>query len=184
MKARDKLLTAEEFERLPDDGYRTELVRGRVVREPPAGYEHGRIGGELIYVLNRFVREHRLGEVLASETGFVLFHDPDTVRAPDAAFVAASRIPSDPKGFAQLAPDLAVEVVSPSNTWSEVQDKVFDYLDAGTRLVWVLEPRRRRIRVFRSRDDVTILGEDDVLEGADVLPGFRVPVRGLFSRDS
>lgn len=178
----DRLLTAEEFERLPDDGYRTELVRGRVVREPPASYEHGRVGGEIFAVLHRFVREHRLGEVLTSETGFVLFHDPDTVRAPDAAFVSSARIPSDPKGFARLAPDLAVEVVSPSNTWPEVQAKVFDYLDAGTRLVWVLEPRQRRIRVFRSREDVTILGEDDVLDGGDVLPGFRAPVRELFSR--
>ncbi|MGH7572915.1 MAG: Uma2 family endonuclease [Gemmatimonadota bacterium] len=175
------LLTIEEFERLPDDGWRCELVRGRVVREPPAGFEHGRLAMRIGLVLGRFVEEHRLGEVLASETGFVLFEELPTVRAPDAAFVAEGRVPSPaPPGFGRLAPDLAVEVVSPSNTVAEIHSKVMDYLDAGSRLVWVVDPRTRSVTVYRSRKEIRLLNEDDELDGEDVLPGFRVGLKEIF----
>ena len=174
-------LTVEEFFRLPGDETRMELVRGRVVREPPAGFEHGHLAVVIAYRLKAFVSREDLGLVVGAETGFVLFDDPPTVRAPDAAFVARERLPEDRAGFARLAPDLAVEVVSPSNTVAEVHDKVCDFLDAGTRLVWIVEPRRRTVMVYRSRDDIRLLTEDDELDGGDVLPGFSVRVGELFA---
>lgn len=176
------LLTIEEFERLPDDGWRCELVRGKVVREPPAGFDHGRLANRILYLLTSFVEEHGLGEVLASETGFVLFEEPPTVRAPDAAFVAEGRVDSPaPPGFGRLAPDLAVEVVSPSNTVAEIYSKVMDYLDAGSRLVWTVDPGTRSVTVYRSREAIRLLTEDDELEGEDVLPGFRKGLKEIFA---
>jgi Uma2 family endonuclease len=177
-------LTLAEFELLPDTEERRELVRGRLVREPPAGYEHGRLGSRLLLRVARHVEERALGETLGSETGFILFEDPPTVRAPDVAFVSAGRVPDagSRAGFARLAPDLAVEVVSPSNRLSEIQDKALDYLAAGSRLVWVLEPEGKRVVVYRTREDIRILMEGDVLDGEDVLPGFSVPVAELFAR--
>jgi Uma2 family endonuclease len=180
------LLSLEEFERLPRDpaGWRTELVRGRVVREPPAGLEHGWLAGRIFLLIARFVEEHRLGIVVAAETGFVLADAPPTVRGPDTAFVAAHRLPVGPtgiKGFARFAPDLAVEVVSPSNTRKAIRDKVKDYLDAETRLVWVLDPDDSSITVSRADGTVEVRRAGDDLDGEDVLPGFRVPVSELFS---
>lgn len=176
-----RTLTVEEFARLPDDETRSELVRGRVVREPPAGFEHGDIAARVAHRLREFVVREDLGRVVGAETGFVLCEDPPTVRAPDAAFVAAERLPADRAGFARLAPDLAVEIVSPSNTMAQMHDKVWDYLDAGTRMVWVIEPRRRTVMVHRSRLDIRLLGEGEEIDGGDVLPGFRLPVTELFA---
>jgi Uma2 family endonuclease len=175
------LLTIEEFERLPDDEWRYELVRGVVVREPPAGYERGRVAMRISLLLARFVEENGLGEVLASETGFVLFEEPPTVRAPDAAFVAEGRVPSPaPPGFGRMAPDLAIEVVSPSNTIPQIHSKVLDYLDAGTRLVWIADPATRTVTVYRSREEIRLLTEEEELDGEDVLPGFRLRLREIF----
>ena len=174
-------MTIEEFERLPDEAARLELVRGSVVREPPADFEHGGIGVQIATLLHTFVREHGLGKVVGAETGIVLFDDPPTVRAPDVAFVHRDRLPADPRGFARLAPDLAVEIVSPSNTHSEIQDKVFDYLDAGARLVWVVEPRGRTVTVYRSRDEIRILTSEQEIDGGEVFPGFRVEVSEFFA---
>jgi len=174
-------LSAEEFFMLPDDGWRTELVRGLVVREPPAGAGHGHLGSTLLFHLMAFVREQGSGRVFGADTGFRLFRSPDTVRAPDVAFVAEGRFDAGlPVGYVPFAPDLAVEVVSPSNTASELQEKVLDYLAAGTRLVWVVDPRRETVTVYRSRDDIRILGREDELEAPDVLPGFRVEISELF----
>ncbi len=179
--ASEGLLTIEEFERLPDDGWRCELVRGRVVQEPPAGFEHGRLAMRIGLLLGRFVEENNLGEVLASETGFVLVEEPPTVRAPDAAFVAKGRVPFPAApGFGRLAPDLAVEVVSPSNTLAEIHSKVMDYLDAGSRRVWVADPMTRTVTVYCSRKDIRLLSGDDELDGEDVLPGFRVRLGEIF----
>jgi Uma2 family endonuclease len=174
-------MTIEEFERLPDEAARLELVRGHVVREPPAGFEHGVIGVQIASLLNAFVRRQALGKVVGPDTVFVLFDDPPTVRAPDVAFVARDRLPADPRGFARLAPDLVVEIVSPSNTVSEIQGKVVDYLDAGTRLVWVVEPRGRTVTVYRSRDDIRILTSSQEIEGIEILPGFRIEVSEFFA---
>ena len=174
------LLSIEEFERLPDDGWRRELVRGQVVKEPPAGFRHGGIAGRIAGILHSFVRDQELGEVVTAETGFVLFDEPPTVRAPDVAFVARDRLTFDPDRFAPLAPDLAVEIVSPSNTVPEIHAKVMDYLDAGTRLVWVVEPRSRNVTTYRSRKEIRLLAGDDEIDLGAVLPGLRVKVSDLF----
>lgn len=177
----ERLLTIEEFQRLPDDGTRLELIRGRVVREPPAGFEHGDLGMGIATRLRTFVKERGLGTVVGPDTGFILAEDPPTVRAPDAAFVRAGKIEAGrPLGFAPFAPDLAVEIVSPSNTLGEIHEKVLDYLDAGTALVWVVEPRGPRVTTYRSRSEIQILGPGDELDAADVVPGFRIGVRALF----
>ncbi|MGH7588020.1 MAG: Uma2 family endonuclease [Gemmatimonadota bacterium] len=178
------LLTLDEFERLPDDESRTELVRGRLVREPPAGMDHGWLANRLAVLISLFVDRHALGEVFTNDTGFVLFEEPPTVRAPDVAFVSRDRLPppEESVGFGHLAPDLAVEIISPSNTAIEILAKVEDYLEAGTRLVWVVEPSRRRVAVYRSQDELHLLSETDELDGKDVLPGFSVKVAEIFTR--
>lgn len=178
----ERLLTVEEFERLPYDEGRSELVRGRVVREPPAGFSHGALASRINVLLAGFVRERNLGIVVAAETGFVLSEEPSTVRAPDAAFVSHDRLPPEgpPAGFARFAPDLAVEVLSPSNTATDIQEKALDYLDAGTRAVWVVDPAARTVTVWRSRSEIRVLREDEELVGADALPGFRTRVGALF----
>ncbi|MBA3583074.1 MAG: Uma2 family endonuclease [Gemmatimonadetes bacterium] len=177
-----ELLSIEEFARLPDDGWRKELVRGKVVREPPAGFKHSGIGVRIASVLHRFVQEHALGEVVGADAGFVLFDEPPTVRAPDVAFVAEARLTFDLDKFAPLAPDLAVEIVSPSNTVMEIHGKVMDYLDAGTRLVWVVDPHSRSITVYRSREEIRLLTEGEEIDGGGVLPGLRLRISELFGR--
>lgn len=175
------MTTLDEFRRLPHADGRTELVRGRVVREPPAGFAHGDLGSGLLTRLRIYARHRGLGTVVGPDTGFVLSEEPPTVRSPDVAFVRAEKLRGGrPEGYAPFAPDLAVEVVSPSNTVVEVQERVLDYLDAGTAVVWVVEPAHRRITEYRSRSDIRILGPDDQLEGGAVLPDFAIPVSEVF----
>lgn len=177
--------TIEELARLPDDGYRYDLVRGWLVREPPPGARHGELSLELARVLANHVKAARLGRVFAAETGFRLAELPPTVRAPDVSFVARSRMPEGPApaGYVPFAPDLAVEVVSPSNRWTEVAAKVRDYLEAGTRLVWIVDPPARTVTVHRPSSAWMVRGEDDALDGEDVVPGFRMRVGSLFDLD-
>jgi Uma2 family endonuclease len=177
-----KLMTAEELERLPDDGRRYELVRGVLVEMTPAGGWHGENSSEISWHINSFVRPRGLGRVYVSETGFVLARDPDIVRAPDVAFVASDRLPPvrDREGYLPLAPDLAVEVVSPYDRQSDVTDKLLEYLDAGTRLIWVVEPRRRTVTVWTPDRTARILAESDELDGGEVLPGFRLSIAEIF----
>ena len=177
-----RLLSIEEFERLPeDDEYRDELVRGRLVREPLPGIEHGLLTAELACRLYSHVEERALGIVLIG-AGFVLAEDPPTVRGPDVSFLSAANVPAEgvPTGYLRRAPDLAVEVVSPSNTVTEIQEKVLDYLDAECRMLWVVDPRNRSVMVYRSRDDIRIRTMGDILGGSDVLRGFRLALAELF----
>ncbi|MCY4030217.1 MAG: Uma2 family endonuclease [Acidobacteria bacterium] len=173
--------TAEELFERPDDGYRYELVEGSLVRMTPTGAEHGVVTARVAYVLQEYALRHG-GVCCGAETGFVLRRAPDVVRAPDAAFVAAERIPETgiPRSYWPFAPDLAVEVPSPSDRAADVQAKIVDYFAAGTRLVWVVEPATRSVRVYRSPKDVEVIEEDGELTGGDVLPGFRCAVKRLF----
>lgn len=178
----EEILTLQEFEALPEeDAYRLELVRGRLVREPRPGVQHGLLMARLGARLQRHVEENRLG-VVSMDFGVVLPTEPPTVRGPDIGFIAADRLPPDgpPTGFLRVAPDLAVEIVSPSNSASEIQEKVLEYLDAGTRLVWLVDPKTRTTVVYRSRSEIALLSEEDELEGGDVLPSFRLPVSEIF----
>lgn len=176
-------MTAEELLDLPDDGLRHELVLGELRTMTPAGYEHGRVAMRIGSRLDAFVEAQGLGEVLGAETGFTLARGPDTVRAPDVAFVRAERVPAaeDRAGFAELAPDLAVEVVSTWDRASEVSEKALMWLDAGVRLVWVVDPTTRLATVYRSGGVVGLFRGQDVLDGEDVLPGFTLPLWELFT---
>jgi Uma2 family endonuclease len=176
------LLTAADVERMSLPDKQVELVRGRlIVREPP-GTQHGAIAAKLGYYLSDFVHRHASGVVFAQDTGFKITRDPDTVRAPDVAFVGrdrADRIP--PRGYAELAPDLLAEVLSPDDTAAEVLAKIADWLAAGTKLVWLVDPRRLEVRVYRQDGSLSVLRETDSLDGEDVLPGFTCRVIDLFS---
>jgi Uma2 family endonuclease len=175
-------MTAEELSKLPADGFRYELVEGELRQMSPAGHDHGRIAMELAAPLGSFVKGKGLGRVYAAETGFKLKSNPDTVRAPDIAFVRLERVreAGRSQGFWQGAPDLAVEVVSPSETFAEVEEKVQSWLMAGTRLVWVVSPKLFTVTVYRSLSGPVTLTERDTLDGEDVVPGFRYPIAELF----
>jgi Uma2 family endonuclease len=167
------LLTADDLMRLQPPDKRTELVRGRMIVREPAGFRHGDIATTIATRLHPFVAENNLGRVLAAETGFKLFTDPDTVRATDVAFVRHERIPDPiPRGFAPFAPDLAVEVLSPDDRPDAVLEKIADWLKAGTQMVWVIDHDRRQARIHRSDGSVSVVGESGTLDGEDLLPGF------------
>ena len=183
MRTLKNLFTAEELERLAHNGRRLELVKGRVYEMAPAGGRHGGASMNVGTDLNVHVRAHRLGRVFAAETGFIIGRDPDTVRAPDAAFVSESRLGIDetPDGFVEVVPDLVVEVVSPGDTRREVSEKMEDWFQAGVRLAWVLYPATRTATTYRSLEDVIQLSEDDSLNGEEVVPGFSCRVGDLFN---
>lgn len=174
--------TASELFGMPDDGFRYELVKGELRRMSPSGWEHGVVVVNITLLVGQHVKTDNLGACCGAETGFKLASDPDTVRAPDLAFVGRERIPESgmPKKFWQGAPDLAVEVVSPGDTYSEVEEKVGGWLGAGARAVWVVDPRRRGVSVYRPVADVTRLSEGDELDGGEVVPGFRCKVSEIF----
>ena len=175
------LLTAEELLRLNLPNKRTELVRGMLIIREPAGYQHGDVAMRLGAPIHRPVEAHGLGRVFAAETGFTLFRGPDTVRAPDVAFIGNARLPEKPpRGFAEMALDLAVEVLSPDDYAPEVLEKVADWLKAGTRLIWVVDPIRLTARVYRADGSESLLGKTDALDGEDVLPQFTLALGPLF----
>ena len=182
MTIAQQLMTAEELLVLPDDGFRTELVRGELRRMSPASQKHGRLGARVTGPLERYVDAHTLGAVFVAETGFRVSSSPDTVLAPDVAFVRQERIEAvgDVEGYWPGAPDLAVEVVSRHDLYTEVQDKVIDWLEAGARMVVVVNPRKRTVTVYRSLTEIVILTEQDTLTGGDVVPGWSLPVRDIF----
>lgn len=171
------LRTADDLLRFRDPGKTAELVRGvLIVREPP-GTGHGARAARLLHRVRDFVERHGLGEVFAQDTGFKVARDPDTVRAPDVAFVAQSRLSQIPdEGYAELAPDWVAEILSPGDRPGDVLEKVGQWLSAGVRLVWVLDPARRHARVYRGDGSVATAGPDEEIDGEDVFPGFRCPL--------
>jgi len=183
MRTKKTTLTAEELLRLSTTGRRYELVKGELFEMPPAGGRHGSVAMRIGIVLGSYVRANELGEVFAAETGFILRRDPDTVRAPDAAFVAKERLPAGelPPGYLEMVPDLAVEVVSPGDSAREVREKVADWLRAGVRLLWAIDPATRSVTVYRSPEDFDVLSEDNTLDGGQIIPGFSAKINDLFS---
>ena len=178
-----RLVTAEELAAMPDDGYCYELVDGKLVKMAPAKKKHGRVAMKFGWRLSQHVYPNDLGEVSAAETGFRLSSNPDTVLAPDAAFISKSRAEQDAveDGFWETAPDLAVEVMSPGDTIAAAERKALRWLDAGCLAVAVADPRRRRVRVYRPAAGVVTLTENDILEIDDVVPGWKLPLRELFA---
>ncbi|MEO0529322.1 MAG: Uma2 family endonuclease [Planctomycetota bacterium] len=179
--ASPKLVTAEELLR-DYAGRRCELIRGTVRLMSPTGFEFGSTADEVAYQLNQVVRPGKLGRVVIAEAGFLIARDPDTVRAPDVAYVSASRLKAagDQKKYFPTAPDLAVEVVSPNDAASEVHEKAREWIEAGCRAVWLVWPDDRSVTVYRSLDSVKILTDDALLDGVDVVPGFSCPVSQFF----
>jgi Uma2 family endonuclease len=175
------LMTADELLTLDLPGKSTELVRGKlVVREPPSTY-HGRVQSTLNVLVGSYVRSHQLGAVFGQDTGFKIRSDPDTVRAPDLAFVQRDRVAQIARrGYAELAPDLVAEILSPDDRPGEVLTKVGEWLDAGVSLVWVIDPDRRTAIVYRSDVSVTTIAASGDLAGESVLPGFSCRLTELF----
>jgi Uma2 family endonuclease len=174
------VLTATDVEGLSFPDKQFELVRGRLlVREPPST-RHGVIAAKLLYLVSDFVYRHALGVVCAQDTGFKIRSDPDTVRAPDIAFIGRDQVPRIPtRGYAELAPDMVSEILSPDDAPGEVLAKIADWLDAGTRLVWIIDPKRVEARVHRADGSLSVLDARGSLEGEDVLPGFTCSLREI-----
>ena len=193
MVTQERLYTVEDLwelsHRPENEGKRFRLIEGVLYEVSPTGWLHGDLTSLLNFYMLGHVLANKLGRVTGAETGFTLYRNPsgkDTVLAPDIGFVRADRIPTElPEQYVPFAPDLAVEVLSPSNTPAEIALKVDSYLRYGTRMVWVVHPKGRRIEVYRptgeaNQANVRFLSIDDTLDGDDVLPGFTLPLRQLF----
>ena len=172
-------MTAEELGNIDDDSHRHELIKGELLTMPLPKYDHMRVSANLIMLLLQHVRANQLGEVYA-EGGFKLESDPDTVLGPDLSFVAHHRISLSPEGYHSGPPDLAVEVLSPSDRKGRVDLKLAIWLETGTRSVWLVNPRRRTVEVISSLNNRRMLHEEDELVD-DTLPGFRVKVSEIFA---
>jgi Uma2 family endonuclease len=181
MSSTHSITSAEQLLHATDLG-RCELVRGVLKMMSPAGFEHGRIAARLAARLVGFVEERDLGIVVGAETGFRIARDPDTVRAPDVAFIRRRRLPSGPMtGFFPGAPDLAVEILSPDDRAGQVLAKVRDWLAAGCEAVWVVDPGTRSVSVYGPSGGARVLGPDETLDGGEVLPQFALPTAEIFA---
>ncbi len=188
MSTTTRLVTADELLVMPHrdaqgNDCRLSLIRGEVRSMSPTGGTHGVLCIKLGAVLLDFVEANNLGAVFGAETGFVVEKDPDSVLGVDVAFVNNERLAGVENfdKFIPFAPDLAVEVLSPSNTVHEIDEKIAFYFAAGSRAVWIVNPKRRTVAVYGSVVEVRILGEQEMLEGGDVLPGFTYEVSRLFA---
>lgn len=175
-------ITADELWCMPDDGHRYELDRGRLLTMTPSGFLHGAITVRLAAALSNYVDVSKAGVVVAGEPGFKLESDPDTVRAPDVAFISRARIPKGglTSRFWQGAPDLAVEVFSPGDRRAEINRKIEQYMRSGVKQVWFVEPANRRVTIHVAESRKMVLRDSDVIDGGDLLPGFRYPLSRLF----
>lgn len=175
-----QLITGEELFKMPGTDL-CELVEGEIKRMNLSGWKHGGVESNLTERLNAFVRENDLGRVLTGEVGIYTGRDPDTVRGADVLFISHERLEdASPEGFLDVAPELVVEIMSPTNTWEEVRRKIEEYFAIGVEQVWILEPANRAVQVYWSRDAVRTLSEDDTLDGEGALDGFAFDVRTLF----
>jgi Uma2 family endonuclease len=168
-----EIMTAEQLERVEIPGKSTELVRGRLIMREPRGCYHGHVAAKLLFVLGQHVYARNLGWLFSQDTGFKIMSDPDTVRAPDVAFTSRKRQPElQRRGYGALAPDLVAEILSPDDRPGEVLSTVGDWLAAGVRLVFVIDPVRREVRVHRADGSHSVVTDGARLDGEDVLPGF------------
>jgi Uma2 family endonuclease len=175
-------MTAEDLEQMPDEEPgRYDLIDGELIRMPPPGEEHDDIALTLVYALGPFVRPRGPAKIHAG-AGFVVGRNPDQVVSPDVAVIRTERLDPerDRRGYLKVAPDFAVEIVSPSDYPRIVQRKIDKYLEAGVPLLWILYPATRRVRVLGAGREPQELGEGDVLDAGDVVPGFRIPVAEIF----
>jgi Uma2 family endonuclease len=179
-----RLITAEEYQQLPEptDGTRLELVRGEIVAMCRPSWEHGEIAGNVYLAIKLFLRANPIGRV-SVESGVITERNPDTVRGPDVSFIRKERMPLGQRvpGFAELTPDLCVEVVSPSNTRASLNEKIEEYFATGAKLVWVIDPEERSVTVYREPVEGRVLKSYEVLDGGEVLPNFSCKVAELFA---
>lgn len=171
------LMTADELLGLPDDGWRYELIGGELQKMSPAGGRHADVAMELYLSLGTYVKQHRLGRIYGADAGFKIARNPDTVRCPDAAFVRAERVIRTPK-FIEQTPDAVFEVISPSDRYSEVEEKTRQWLRAGASVVVLIDPETETVRIHRTGSTTMV---NDVLEIEDVIPGWRLPLTELFA---
>lgn len=178
----DRLVKGKELLDHPEWG-RCELIKGRVISSSPSKGPHGAIAGTIHGYLALHVIPNDLGLVVAAETGIYIKTDPDTIRAPDVAFIRKERLPKDglPDDFLTIAPDLAVEVVSPSDKFPDVVEKAEQFLDAGVKTVWIVEPRNKAVHIYRKGQPVLLIHAQDTLTDAEILPGFALPLNKVFS---
>ena len=176
-----RLLTAEEYGRLPNDGRLTELVRGRIIELNRPFTSHGFYMNRIDYLMTQFVEQHRIGRIVVGDAGMVTQRDPDTVRGPDLAFYSYQRIPSGslPDGYWPASPELVIEIRSESDRWKDILQKVAEYLSANVLSVAVIDPARQQVHLF-SDTETTVLNATDLLTFPEVLPGFEVVVGRLF----
>lgn len=180
--AETKLITGEELMAMGDIGP-CELVEGRIIYMDPTGDEHGVFESTLSSELSVFVRQRKLGWVMAGEVGIYIRRNPDTVRGADIAFISRERLPNGPTGkYLQVAPELVVEIMSPDDRWQEVREKIEEYFSIGVQWVWIVEPANRAVLVYRSINEAQKLGEADALKGDGVLDGFTLSVATLFEK--
>ncbi|MGR9107626.1 MAG: Uma2 family endonuclease [Gammaproteobacteria bacterium] len=177
-----QILSAEDLLNKPKDGYRYELIEGVLRKMSPAGQKHGRIVATITASLVTHVRRNQLGSVYAAETGFLIQRNPDTVRAPDVAFISRKRLEAvgEVDGYWPGAPDLVVEVISPNDSNTQVEEKIFEWLRAGASVVIAINSRKRIATVYRSLTDITILTDQDCLDGKDIIPGWRLAMKDTF----
>lgn len=172
-------ITAEQYLAMPDDGRRTELVRGRIVEVPPTFFRHGYICANIVAALKDFVRRQQLGWVLGNDAGVIVERNPDTVRGPDVAYFSYGRLPKDqmPEGYPPVAPELVFEVLSPSDRKAAMTVKVGEYHLAGVLVVCVLDPEAGILVVYPSEELPRRYTADEELTLPEVFPDFRVRVR-------
>lgn len=181
-RTQTKLLTADDLLRLHSEGVRGELIRGVLCETMSVGGEHAETVMNLGLMLGNFVKPRRLGRLAASDVGVRLGQNPDTVREPDIAFISAQKLPLEIRnvGYYEVVPDLVVEIVSPSDSLTQINDKARMWLNYGVLLVWVVYPDTRVVETHQADSPVVTLSEDDTLDGGAVLPGFTCPVRDIF----
>lgn len=183
VKVETKKMTLEEVRQLNPDEQPGELVRGVFVPMSRPTIRHGFVTAKVVFILMRYLEQNPIGQVVCNDAGFVLEQQPDTLRGPDVGVILKERIPPEglPDDWWEGAPDLAVEIVSRSQTAHDLAKKALEYLQAGTKMVWVIDPESRTVAVYTPPDHIRILGESETLDGGDVLPNFQIRVGELFS---
>lgn len=178
----EKSISVEEFYEKTLEGFRGELVRGDLRETMPTSILHGIIAGRIAILLGMYILQNKLGEVLTAETGFRIFVGEKTVRVPDVAFLSNEKLAEveDFNKFYNGTPDLAVEVISPSETYDDVQGKLEDYLMAGVKTVWIVRPKQKTVTVYHTLTDFKVFGEDEEIFGEEILPDFKCNLKDIF----